>query len=59
MSCLYLKSVLCFRDHTLMIINPGLGDKIIVSNTDTMLQSFEPTESEPGKNVYIYYTKAT
>jgi len=38
-----------------MIINPGLGDKVIVSNTDTMLQSFESTESEPGINVYIYY----
>lgn len=48
--------VLIAMDHTLMIINPGLGDKVIVSNTDTMLQTFELTESEPGKKLPIDWT---
>lgn len=50
--CLVLVAI----DQTLTLLNPGLGDKVIVSNTDTMLQSFEPNESEPGKMSPINWT---
>ncbi|KAL5022280.1 hypothetical protein ScPMuIL_001435 [Solemya velum] len=33
---------------TIYLINPCLGDKVLIENTDNMLMSFEPTEEPEG-----------
>lgn len=34
---------------TVLILNPGLGDKLLVSNTDTLVSSFEDTQDTPAE----------
>lgn len=39
--------------QTVILVNPGLGDKMVTNNTDNVLHSFSPTEEEStGKKVY-------
>jgi hypothetical protein len=42
-----------FRDKTVMIFNPGMGDKLQLSNTDNMLNSYIKQEETQGNYFYI------
>ncbi|KAJ8303052.1 hypothetical protein KUTeg_019448 [Tegillarca granosa] len=54
---LILFLLLC-KDQSVILINPGLVDKVIVSNTDNMLRSFEKTEeSTSGKKVPVEWLR--
>ena len=44
--------MLFFSDQTLKLINPGLGDKVIIGNTDTML-NIEPTDTATGTGIFL------
>lgn len=44
-------SVQFLRGQTVILVNPGLGDKMVTNNTDNVLHSFSPTEEESmGRN---------
>lgn len=46
-------SVQFLRGQTVILVNPGLGDKMVTNNTDNVLHSFSPTEEEStGRNNY-------
>ncbi|XP_052060080.1 ribosome biogenesis protein bop1-like [Mytilus californianus] len=49
--CLCLVAV----DQNLLVLNPGLGDKVLISNTDSMIQNVETTESA-GKSPPLNWT---
>lgn len=40
----YLKRYICCRNTSVILINPRLGDKLIVSNTDSSVLSFGQEE---------------
>ncbi|XP_022342098.2 ribosome biogenesis protein bop1-A-like [Crassostrea virginica] len=43
--------------QTVFLLNPGLGDKMLTSNTDNVLNSFTPTEEEnTGRKSYVDWT---
>ena len=45
----------CFSDNTVILVNPGVGDKLQVSNTDEMLKAFDPTEQQSGTCKFILF----
>ena len=40
--------ILSCRERAVWILNPGLGDKLVVTNTDNMLSSVEESEEPQG-----------
>ena len=46
--------VLYFSENAVLIINPGVGDRLQVSNTDDMLNSYDETE-HPSGNYHVIY----
>lgn len=42
-------ALLCCRDKTVYILNPGVGDKLLLSTTDTVLSAL-PEESSGGSS---------
>ncbi|KAL3859579.1 hypothetical protein ACJMK2_009795 [Sinanodonta woodiana] len=36
-------------EHSVILINPGVGDKLLVSSTDDMISSFDTSETQTGK----------
>lgn len=42
------------RGQTVILLNPGLGDKMVTNNTDNVLHSYSPAEEEStGRNKYL------
>ena len=46
----------CCRDCDLLVLNAGLGDKLIVSNTDNILSSHTPTEENSDAGLHTCFT---
>lgn len=42
------------REKDMLLLNPGVGDKLQVTNTDTMLQSQEIQEQPYGKPFFLW-----
>lgn len=44
------------RGQTVILLNPGLGDKMVTNNTDNVLHSYSPAEEEStGRNKYLLW----
>ncbi|XP_046381046.2 ribosome biogenesis protein bop1-B-like [Haliotis rufescens] len=47
-------------EQSVVVVNPGLGDKLIVSNTDTVVAAFQPPQEEAaGKKVPVEWELCT
>ena len=46
--------LVCFRGDTVYLINPEVGDKVVIAATDNMLSSFQAPE-DAGSEGKIHY----
>lgn len=44
MNCLLV--YILHRGNDVVVINPGLGDKLVLSNTDSLIESYIPSEAK-------------
>ena len=45
--------IFCFRESSVILFNPGVGDRLQVNNTDNMLSSYDPAENPSG--IYLFF----
>ena len=43
------------RGNDVIIINPGLGDKLVLSNTDNLIESYVPTEAKDTGMFFFFW----
>jgi hypothetical protein len=45
---------LAYREQCVVLLNSGLGDKMVTSNTDNVLNSFNPAEEDTTGKVILF-----
>jgi len=54
-SCILQHWHFCFSGNHVILVNPGLGDKLIVTKTDELLAESSLPEQEKGNSVLLQY----
>ena len=51
----FLTPPVCFRGDTVYLINPEVGDKVVIAATDNMLSSFQAPEDAGSEGKIQYH----